>query len=228
MVWTVCCCAGVSAGAVVSVTCDAGSHGTHVAGIVAGYVLVCTLACAHAGVRVLVCTFSPLHLLRPFRFPRTWLVHGNRSHVLRWLSTGTTPAPQTLMASHREHRSCLSRCATTHLIAPVVDVNAAVYTAPKCSLFDCRWAGTTGFRVQIGDSRLGSMETGTGLIRALKCVVENGCHLVNMSYGEYTSVANSGRYVEMVDRLVNRHNVVFVSSAGNNGPALSTTGAPGP
>jgi tripeptidyl-peptidase-2 len=71
------------------------------------------------------------------------------------------------------------------------------------------------------------METGTGLIRALRAIVDNGCHVVNMSYGEYSGVANSGRFVDMVERLVRRHNVIFVSSAGNNGPALTTSGAPG-
>jgi len=80
---------------------------------------------------------------------------------------------------------------------------------------------------KIGDSRLGSMETGTGLVRALNHAKDMGCDLINLSYGESYTYENTGRVIEMITEFVNRHGITFVASAGNNGPALSTIGAPG-
>jgi tripeptidyl-peptidase II len=48
-----------------------------------------------------------------------------------------------------------------------------------------------------------------------------------MSYGEISSVSNQGRFIELLNELVNEHGVTFVASAGNNGPGISTVGTPG-
>lgn len=81
--------------------------------------------------------------------------------------------------------------------------------------------------VKIGDGRLGSMETTSALSRAILAVTQSNVDIVNMSYGEYASEHNYGRVIELSNELVNEHNVTFVVSAGNNGPALGTVGAPG-
>ena len=81
--------------------------------------------------------------------------------------------------------------------------------------------------LKIGDSRLGSMETGVGLIRALIEAVKRGCHIINMSYGEAASMDDYGEFVKQAEVMVRKHGIVFVSSAGNNGPAISTVGCPG-
>lgn len=89
--------------------------------------------------------------------------------------------------------------------------------APGAQLISCK----------IGDSRLGSMETGTGLIRALIAAVEHKCDLINMSYGEPSILPDYGRFVDLLNEVVDRKNLIFISSAGNKGPALSTVGSPG-
>ena len=45
--------------------------------------------------------------------------------------------------------------------------------------------------LKIGDSRLGSMETGVGLMRGLIEAVRTGCNVINMSYGGELSFATT-------------------------------------
>lgn len=83
----------------------------------------------------------------------------------------------------------------------------------------------------IGDGRLGSMETGTALVRAIIKVMElcesgTKIDVINMSYGEHAHWSNSGRIGDLMSEVVNKYGVVWVASAGNHGPALGTIGTP--
>jgi tripeptidyl-peptidase-2 len=89
--------------------------------------------------------------------------------------------------------------------------------APGAQIVSCK----------IGDTRLGSMETGVGLVRALIAARDNGCHVINMSYGESFVHETGGRFAELASEFVERYGIIFTTSAGNNGPALTTVGAPG-
>ena len=82
--------------------------------------------------------------------------------------------------------------------------------------------------VKIGDTRLGSSSLGTGAVRGYATVLENECDLINMSYGGADAFPDTRyRNGQLGAEIVNKHGVIFVSSAGNDGPALSTVGGPG-
>jgi len=80
--------------------------------------------------------------------------------------------------------------------------------------------------LKIGDGRLGSMETASSMIRAISMAASLGADIINMSYGEGSTLPQKGRVVELMEELVEKHGVIFVTSAGNSGPALSTVGSP--
>ncbi|XP_067127626.1 tripeptidyl-peptidase 2 [Centruroides vittatus] len=79
--------------------------------------------------------------------------------------------------------------------------------------------------IGIGDSRLGSMETGSSLVRAMIKVMESKCDVINMSYGEH-SHWSGGRVLEIFHQVIHKYGVCMVVSAGNHGPALSTISTP--
>lgn len=110
--------------------------------------------------------------------------------------------------------------------------------------------------LKIGDTRLGSMETQQALLRAAQALIATKCEclsewnmavrrlpdcslsclsicagdIANMSFGESGAfgVEDKGMFAEMLrDFVVRRRNILFISSAGNNGPALTTVGQPG-
>lgn len=81
--------------------------------------------------------------------------------------------------------------------------------------------------VKIGDTRIGSNSLGTGQERGLIAVLENKCDLINMSYGGASPSPNEGALTDLYTEIVQKHGVIFLASAGNSGPALSTVGSPG-
>ena len=84
--------------------------------------------------------------------------------------------------------------------------------------------------LKIGDSRIGTMEQGQALLRAARALIDTKCDIANLSYGEDGAfgVENRGAFAKALrEHVIRERDILFVSSAGNNGPALSTVGWPG-
>ncbi|KAJ2385710.1 hypothetical protein H4S02_004202 [Coemansia sp. RSA 2611] len=132
-------------------------------------------------------------------------------YTLNFYDEGRTLSIVTCAGSHGTHVAGI--VAAWH-----ADDAAACGVAPGAQLVS----------LTIGDHRAGSMETGTGLARAAAAIVEHGARVANMSYGEPSATPNAGQWVQAVaQEVVRRHGCAFVASAGNEGPALTTLGAPG-
>ncbi|KAI8925896.1 Tripeptidyl peptidase II-domain-containing protein [Entophlyctis helioformis] len=67
--------------------------------------------------------------------------------------------------------------------------------------------------LKIGDTRLSTMETGTGLVRAAIELARLNIDLANISYGEAAANPNYGRFIELLrDDVINKKGCIVTSS----------------
>lgn len=81
--------------------------------------------------------------------------------------------------------------------------------------------------IKIGHTQVNIMETGTALTRAFNRCVDLKVDLANMSYGERSAFVGTGHVIDWLRKMIEKHGLIFVTSAGNAGPALTTIGSPG-
>ncbi|CAG2166112.1 unnamed protein product [Oppiella nova] len=62
---------------------------------------------------------------------------------------------------------------------------------------------------------------GSSLVRALNKAIETGCHVINMSYNVSRQYFD-GPVLDLMSEVVNKYGILFVISANNSGPSLST------
>ncbi|XP_075227128.1 tripeptidyl-peptidase 2-like isoform X1 [Lycorma delicatula] len=137
------------------------------------------------------------------------------------------PDSSMLRAENEIARTSLDRVATSHGTR-VAAIAAANF--PDLPEKNGVAPGAQIVSLCIGDNRLDTMETGTAVVRAMihlmKNHSQNKIHVINMSYGELSNFSNSGRLGELMNEVIDKYGTVWVASAGNHGPALSTISSP--
>jgi subtilisin family serine protease len=80
--------------------------------------------------------------------------------------------------------------------------------------------------IKIGDGKFGGSTSGFSITKALDYAVEVGCQVANMSFGGPSFYADGLEPDGWILEEATRRGLCVVTSAGNEGPALTTVGAP--
>jgi len=102
---------------------------------------------------------------------------------------------------------------------------AAAYH-PDCPEKNGTAPGAQVVSIKIGDSRVDTLETCPGVVRALRACIQNNVSVANLSYGEPAGYFQKGAFFDELRTTFLKHKMLFITSAGNSGPALTTVGAP--
>ena len=80
--------------------------------------------------------------------------------------------------------------------------------------------------IKIGDGKFGGSTSGFAVAKALDYAVESGCQVANMSFGGPSFFADGKEPDAWVIAEATKRGLILVTSAGNEGPTLSTVGSP--
>jgi subtilisin family serine protease len=198
-------------GTIVCVVCDAGSHGTHVAGIAAGF---------HPG--------SPeLNGVAPGAQVVAIKIGDSRIGSMETNQVRLPPVAPLQGLARCCNGGCNGCCnGLSHHCSGLSLLQWLVAAAVACRCWSCRATVKVAPLHCTGLVAWLLLVLSQGLMRGLRAVVENGCDLVNLSYGEPTPWPASGRLIAQISDAVRRRGIIFITSAGNSGPALGTVGGP--
>jgi subtilisin family serine protease len=80
--------------------------------------------------------------------------------------------------------------------------------------------------VKVGDGKFGGSTYGFAIAKALDFAVEAGCQVANLSFGGPSFYADGHEPDDEIIAEARRRGLILVTSAGNEGPSLTTVGAP--
>ncbi|RMH05149.1 MAG: hypothetical protein D6702_01205, partial [Planctomycetota bacterium] len=80
--------------------------------------------------------------------------------------------------------------------------------------------------IKIGDGKFGASTSGFAIAKALDYAVEAGCDVANISFGGPSFFADGREPDAWIIEEATRRGLAVVTSAGNEGPTLTTVGAP--
>jgi subtilisin family serine protease len=90
--------------------------------------------------------------------------------------------------------------------------------APGAQLLACK----------VGNGRMGGGTSHNSIMKCAQWAVDHGADVINISFGGDTFFEDGNEdTARFLDELVEKTGVIICTSAGNEGPALSTIGAPG-
>ncbi|MCP4094279.1 MAG: S8 family serine peptidase [Planctomycetes bacterium] len=81
--------------------------------------------------------------------------------------------------------------------------------------------------IKIGDGKFGGSTYGFAVAKAMDYAVESGCQIANMSFGGPSFYADGNEPDAWVIDEATKRGLILVTSAGNEGPTLTTVGSPG-
>nr|VZI39543.1 unnamed protein product [Spirometra erinaceieuropaei] len=168
-------------------------------------------------------TLADLPLMKDFTIDRQVSSLGNDTllyYTVKILDEGRLLQIVTNSGSHGTHVAAIA--AAYYPQAGPTQTDSAV--AVNCNGIA---PGAQLVSIKIADTHLAAMETNVALLRAINWTVKLKCDIVNYSFGELSYLPNFGRINQHLTEFVLQHNVAFVASAGNNGPALGTVSSPG-
>jgi subtilisin family serine protease len=80
--------------------------------------------------------------------------------------------------------------------------------------------------VKVGDGKFGGSTSGFAIAKAIDFAVEAGCQVANLSFGGPSFFADGLEPDDEIIAEARRRGLILVTSAGNEGPSLTTVGAP--